>query len=158
MTDKGPLTWTIADVEGETVVTFSGMLDERSNLAALPPLLGAVTFDLAQVSRVTSGGVTLWIRFIEELAVTQLSFARCSIPVVNQMNMVRGFRGRAVVRSFFAPYLCQETDEELQVLLRPEEISPTGTAPVRESTQGTLTLADLPARYFAFILRDGHRA
>lgn len=152
---RKPFVWTIEEGEDAVLVSFGGDLDERCNLTEFPMLEGAVTFDLAGVTRVTSGGVTRWIKLLRGLeGVTALVFVRCSVPVVTQLNMVRGFQGQGVVRSFYAPYVCDETGEEHDVLLTPEQIKDVNTAPPVPSDEGELTLNDLPRRYFAFLFNS----
>jgi len=149
-----PFTWHIQNDVDETVVTFSGDLDERVSLEELPPLSGKVTFDLGGIRRVSSGGVTRWVKFLGALEVERLLFVRCSIPVVAQLNMVRGFRGGAKIRSFYAPYVCMSTGEEQEVLLAPEQVRDVSNPPRIASKDGELVLNDLPNRYFAFLARE----
>jgi hypothetical protein len=158
-------TWRIESRGAETVVAFEGVLDERSDLGELHSLAGDsgprvedaaarpnLVFDLEAVRRVTSGGVTRWIRFLSALdPAAPLAFERCSVAVVTQLNMVRGFRGRATIRSFFAPYVCEETGDEQEILLTPEQVPGASVAPVLDSPAGALVLNDLPKRYFAFL-------
>lgn len=150
--EREALSWHIAQSNGQTMVAFSGVLDERSDLQTMPPLSGNVEFDLGGIRRVTSGGVTQWIRFIANLAeVAELTFVQCSVPVVGQLNMVRGFCGKAVVRSFYAPYLCEDTGEETYVLLKTDQLADLDHPPEFPSGQGKLVLNDIPHRYFAFL-------
>jgi ABC-type transporter Mla MlaB component len=150
--ERQPLTWEIEKPDSGTKVVFSGDLDERCTLQEFPPLSGIVSFDLAGISRVTSGGVTRWIRFVRGLVdVSQLFFANCSVHVVTQLNMVRGFQGKGEIISFYAPYLCTETGEETEVLLKVEDVPDPTTPPVFPSEDGELVLNDIPKRYFAFL-------
>ena len=150
----GQLTWHVAADNGGTTVVFSGALDETCNIGGMPLLSGEVTFDLGGISRITSGGVTQWLRFLAGLgAETKLIYINCSITVVTQLNMVRGFRGGAEVRSFYAPYICAATDEEQELLLRPEDVPDPLHPPEFDSPAGKLSLNDLPTRYFAFLSR-----
>ena len=150
--------WTIKRrQDGETLVTFAGDMDERCNLTEFPPMEGKVAFDLAGVTRVTSGGVTRWIRLLGRLdRVSELSFVRCAVPVVTQLNMVRGFQGPGVVRSFYAPYVCEETGEEEDVLLTPGQVPDPLNPPCFPGEAGEMVLNDLPRRYFAFLRNSGH--
>jgi len=149
----GAFVWTIRQLkDDETLVLFTGALDERSNLGSFPRLEGVVTFDLAGVIRVTSGGVNRWIQLLSRLdGVTHLYYVRCSIPTVGQINMVRGFQGKGVVRSFYAPYICEETGEEENVLMTPEQITDINSPPRFTTEAGELVFGDLPRRYFAFL-------
>jgi hypothetical protein len=149
---RGNLSWEIVNRDGETLVTFSGVLDENSDLGALPMLGGAVTFDLGGVCRVTSGGVTSWIRMMAaQTQVARLAFVNCSVPVVAQLNMVRGFLGRAEVRSFYAPYICEASGDETLLLLTAAEVGDPLHPPEFDSPAGKVTLCDIPSRYFAFL-------
>ena len=150
--ERRPFTWQIKRREKETLVVFAGDLDERCNLVEFPELEGQVTFDLAGVSRVTSGGVTRWIKLLRRMAsVTELYYVRCSVPVVTQLNMVRGFQGPGVVRSFYAPYVCEATGEEQDMLLTPQQVPDPANPPTFPSDKGELVLNDLPRRYFTFL-------
>ncbi len=149
--DRAPLSYRVVNLPDHTRVTFSGVLDERGDLSELARLHGAVVFDLAEVRRVTSCGVTRWLRLLESLSgVDTLAFERCSLAIVAQLNMVRGFRGKAEVRSFFAPYISSATGDEVERLLTPAEVPERG-APRFSAGGGTLELNDLPERYFAFL-------
>lgn len=147
-----PFAWQIDRRDGETLVSFSGDLDERCTLEDFPNISGCVTFDLAEVIRVTSGGVSRWVKFIDRLdAVAPLYFVRCSVPVVTQINMVRGFRGKGTVRSFYAPYISETSGAEEDVLLTPDQVPDPQNPPCFPSEKGQLVLNDLPRRYFAFL-------
>ena len=150
---RKPFTWEIKKLDRQTLVLFAGDLDERCSLEEFPSLSGEVTFDLAEVARVTSGGVTRWIKLLSRLAEaeTTLSLVRCSVPVVTQLNMVRGFMGHGMVKSFYAPYVCEDSGEEEDVLLTPDQVPDTKNPPTFPSEDGQLVLNDLPRRYFAFL-------
>lgn len=156
--ERRAFVWTVErHRDNETLVTFAGDLDERCSLDAFPPVEGKVTFDLSGVTRVTSGGVTRWIKLLRRLnSVQELSLVRCSVAVVTQLNMVRGFQGPGVVRSFYAPYVCEASGEEEDVLLTPSQV-PDPLNPPRLSRQsGEMVLNDLPRRYFAFLSNNKH--
>ena len=148
---RKPFEWEISEQENETLVRLSGDLDERCALEDFPTLDGSVTFDLADVARVTSGGVTRWIKLLKRLAGATVTLARCSVPVVTQLNMVRGFRGSGAVESFYAPYVCEESGEEEDRLLTPDDVPDTTSPPTFPCEEGELVLNDLPRRYFAFL-------
>jgi hypothetical protein len=149
---RKPFKWEIKKLDDQTVVLFAGDLDERCSLEEFPTLSGELTFDLAEVARVTSGGVTRWIKLLNRLAsATTLSMVRCSVPVVTQLNMVRGFMGHGVIKSFYAPYVCESSGEEEDVLLTPDQVPDTKNPPTFPSEEGQLVLNDLPRRYFAFL-------
>ena len=103
------LSWTIDEKDGDISVCLTGELTENSTLRdLLAGLRGGVRFDLAGVSRINSPGVREWISFITEAGkkTDRMALERCSIPFVNQLNMISNFRGPARIASFYAPYYC----------------------------------------------------
>jgi anti-anti-sigma regulatory factor len=147
------LTWKIEKRGDTTLIVFSGEVDETSDFTSLESLSGKVVFDLAGIRRMNSEGVRLWINFLKALGgVSDLSFVRCSLPVVTQINMVRGFRGKAEIRSFYAPYICEATGLEEERLLTREEVPDPLHPPTFPCEGGVQELDDIPERYFAFLL------
>ncbi len=101
----------IVDVNGVTVVTLRGKIDESFDGAALGKgLRGTVLLDLEGVDRITSFGVREWIEMTKAIAEStapiELWLARCSEPIVTQMAHIRSFPGTARLLSFHAPFLC----------------------------------------------------
>jgi hypothetical protein len=146
------LSWEFKKRGDETLVIFNGQVDEVTDFTPLEKISGKVTFDLAGVRRFNSEGVRRWINFIRELdAVTKLSFVRCSLAVVTQLNLIRGFQGKAKIRSFYAPYVCVASGETEDRLLNIEDISDPLNPPVFQGDHGEMELDDIAERYFAFI-------
>jgi len=147
-----PLSWEFKKRADETLVIFEGQVDEVADFSSLGALSGNVTFDLAGIRRFNSEGVRRWINFVRSLdAVTTLVLARCSLAVVTQLNMIKGFQGKGKVSSFYAPYVCVTTGETEDRLLVVEDISDPLNPPVFEGDEGDLELDDIAERYFAFL-------
>jgi hypothetical protein len=158
------LTWRVLDRSGQQVVEFAGEIDENADFGELRRRLrGAVTFDLAEVRRINSCGVREWVNFVRELGapgpaqVDELTFVSCSPAIVTQLNMIYNFRGHAHVRSFLAPYVCQECDHEESKLLEVAEHFP-GPGKLRRPPDftcprcaGNMEFDDLPERYLSFL-------
>lgn len=153
------LTWEIGRTgNGATVVAFKGEIDENADLQVLAlQLEGTVVLDLGEVRRINSAGVREWVNFMRELGhVKQVWLSRCSTAIVNQLNMIYNFRGRASVKTFFAPYLCVRCETEVDVLLdtnvhfpdknllRPPEVK-------CPQCGQDLDFDDIPQRYFSFV-------
>ena len=58
---RSSLTWEIKHRENETLVVFTGDIDETAELTPLGSLKGNVTFDLAGIGGVNSEGARRWI-------------------------------------------------------------------------------------------------
>jgi anti-anti-sigma regulatory factor len=155
MDEPGTLTFTTEETEDGVMVTFNGEVDETADFSPLAGLTGKVTFDLQHVDRFNSEGIRRWVNFIRQLdQVEELVLVKCSVPVVTQLNLIRGLKGRVWVHSFYLPYVCVETGEEEMHLLCVEDIEDPANPPMPPSEPGkTLELDDLPERYFSF-LRD----
>ena len=151
----GALSWTIAEEAGGQRVILAGKVDETSDLDRLR-LRGVVTLDLAAVTRVNSVGVCRWVSFLGNLSeVTALTFERCSVAFVAQMNLMPGLLGSGHVRSFYVPLACLKccTESEELVAVTPE-LRLRGWRALQFSCGvcgEALCLDDLPERYFAFL-------
>lgn len=117
-----------------TRVTVTGDLSEHADFAAvLSAASRELVFDLRGVRRINSCGVREWIRLMDALRAEgrALVLEHCSVPFVNQMNMIMNFSGNARVRSFYAPYLCGHCGHEYAELCVLAE----GAAPELPSTR-----------------------
>jgi hypothetical protein len=149
------LKFNVKKTDDGTLVTFDGEVDETSDFSELTGLDGKVTFDLEKIERFNSEGIRRWVNFIRGLdKVKELVLDKCSVPVVAQLNLIRGLKGKVWVHSFYIPYVCVESGEEELHLLYAEDIKDPSNPPMPKSAEGkTLELDDLPERYFSF-LRD----
>jgi hypothetical protein len=147
------LKFDVKKTEDGTLVTFDGEVDETSDFSNLTDLDGKVTFDLEKIERFNSEGIRRWVNFIRGLdKVEELVLDKCSVPVVAQLNLIRGLKGKVWVHSFFIPYICVESGEEELHLLFADDIKDPSNPPMPESPEGkTLELDDLPERYFSFL-------
>jgi len=108
-------------VEGSrTVLRVKGIIDENADVSFFRELRGAVAIQLRELRRINSFGVRLWMNGIESVPEgVSIDLYDCPPPFVDQLNMLKGFIGRARVRSFLATYLCEacdlETDESIDV-------------------------------------------
>lgn len=105
-----PFSWKVEARDGERLrVALRGEIDENADFSELRATLrGDVELSLEGITRINSCGVREWVNFVRGLeAVRALSFARCSPPVVLQLNTIYNFRGRARIASFLAPYVCE---------------------------------------------------
>ncbi len=152
------LSWRIKERPGFTTVEFFGEIDENADFAELRRRLkGAVVFHLAEVRRINSCGVREWVNFVRDLPnVSDLTFTHCSPAIVTQLNMIYNFRGRAKVRSFYAPYICEACGHEDEKLIDVQSQFPSG--PTEEVPEfrceqcgELMEFDDLPERYLSFL-------
>jgi serine/threonine protein kinase len=146
-----------------SVVSLQGRLTESFPGQALGKRLsGVVALELAGVERITSFGVRAWLEMLSEASsgLTRLYLARCSEPVVSQLNMIRSFSGGGTVVSFYAPYQCTSCKQGFERLIDCERDAATlqaGRAPPATCPhcQGEGTFDDEPGSYFAFLAKQG---
>ena len=156
--DTQSLSWRIKERTGFTVVEFVGEIDENTDFTELAGRLqGSVVLHLQQVRRINSCGVREWVNFVRDLPdVTDLTFTHCSPAIVTQLNMIYNFRGGATLRSFYAPYICENCDKEEERLIDIETAFPKGK-PLEppefdcETCSEALEFDDLPDHYLAFL-------
>ena len=80
----------------------------------------------------------------------------CSEPLVAQLNLIPNARGKALVASLHAPYLCDGCGLDTAMLLSIETYADELRAmkpPVLRCPEcgAAMHLADLPERYFTFL-------
>lgn len=155
--EDGGMSWEVVDQDGTTWFAIRGEITEGARFAPLLARASAdVAIDLSGVSRINSTGVREWIQFITKLEETalRLRLARCSVPIVQQLNMISNFTGHAMVISAYTPWFCETCDDEYTVLFDlerdPEELlSKSYPCPVCDSDE-PMEFDDLPDHYFAF--------
>src|SRR4051794_26264483 len=102
-------------------LAITGAIDDKANVLGL--LAHAVdnrlVLDLGGIRFINSIGVREWIRLQQAAAKAsvQLELHRVAVVLVHQFNIVPATRGFAQIRSFFAPYVCDECDAEHDLLL-----------------------------------------
>jgi hypothetical protein len=101
-------------------VALKGDIDERADFSPIwQHDIQALNVDLSEVRRINSVGVRNWMEFVNTLAEKNIEvvFERCSVPIVQQLNMIASFRGRGLVASVFAPYYCSKCDHDHRQLV-----------------------------------------
>ncbi len=111
----------IQAIEGNApVLQVSGTLDENSDLTPLTQAnLPELRLDLSGVRRVNSFGVRAWMTAIREIpSSVPLYYMHCSPPIIDQCNMIMGFRGHAQIVDFYAPLICDDCDVQKSLLFQ----------------------------------------
>jgi hypothetical protein len=134
---------------------LSGDITEDSDFSAVlneKPVL--LTLDLGGIKRINSTGVREWINFMNALKKdgARIVFERCSVAIVQQLNMIANFAGGAEIQSIFAPYICPSCDAEESKLidLRATPKPDLNAAVQCANCKETMEFDDLPESYLAF--------
>jgi hypothetical protein len=148
--------------DGRLVVQLKGEINENADFSELRKLMqGDVDLELEGVTRINSCGVREWVNFVRTLdGVNSLRFSRCSPTVVLQLNTIYNFRGRAKVKSFLAPYVCEvcHVDEYKLLDVRDHfaERGPHASVPAFRCPRcgGVMMFDELPERYLSFLAEE----
>jgi hypothetical protein len=150
------------DRSGKRVLYVSGVIDENANLSQLLALANAdVEVNLKGVRRINSFGVRAWIDTVRQISRDiRLEFVECPPPVIDQCNMVQGFLGHGVLRSFYAPMTCEECDEQLDQLFETAQCRELGgKLPVTPCPRCSreMEVDDLEEQYLLFVREPAPR-
>jgi hypothetical protein len=146
--------------DGDTrMISFTGSIDEEFDFSLLNQNKGKLyKFDFNELKMINSCGIREWIRFIESLGSdVQIIYYNCPQIIVQQFNMVAGFlSSNAKVATFYAPYFCEETDEEEAILLDSTQVvnlkAPKKTTIV-DGSEVELEFDAIEEQYFHFLKR-----
>jgi anti-anti-sigma regulatory factor len=154
--DKAALTMRISnEANGTTRAILSGDITEDSDFARLAAATSnLLVIDLADVRRINSTGVREWIKFVNQMhrQGRALLFERCSVAIVQQLNMISNFRGSGRVRSVLAPYYCEGCDENHVELIDLEKGPPPKLALTLPCPRcgSAMEFDEIPESYLAF--------
>ena len=102
-------------------LTLAGAIIENANLVRMLDHAkdGRLVVDLGGVTFINSLGIREWIRMQQAAASTRVAIEllRVAEPIVHQLNIMPAARGVSIVTSFFAPYICDDCDQEHTMLL-----------------------------------------
>lgn len=106
----GSLTIEINQSAETVLYSFKGDVDDTFRQQDVPRVKAAsIIMDLEGITNFNSCGVREWVFLIKDLEkLGQITFRKCSIPMVDQFNMVPESIGNGNVESFFAPYVCED--------------------------------------------------
>lgn len=146
---------------GGIVARLHGDIVERSNLEPLAARLAhasRIEFSMREVRYMSSAGVRVWCRFLATLSGKSYSFRHASLAFTSQVAMVPIAAGNGVIKSFEAPYICEQCEREDVRLIETNVVSLEGgeiLLPTLHcgSCGGSLVFDDLPRRFCAFLLR-----
>lgn len=112
----------IANFENQTL-TLEGSLTERTSLADVETLIdqeaanGSLDVDFSGIDVINSMGLQKWITIIAEKKLA-IRYINCPVWQVVQLNIMKDFlKFGASVKSFQAPFHCEDDDTPLVYLL-----------------------------------------
>jgi hypothetical protein len=117
-----------------------------------------LVLDLGDITFINSLGIRQWVRMQQraQSAGIAIELLRVAEPLVHQMNIMPAARGVSMVTSFFAPYVCDNCDQEHPSLL---DVRVHGADLARKRAPAMkcpdcrrdMELADEPELYFMFL-------
>lgn len=137
-------------------ISISGIIDEEFSYKELLGDFSQMSVDFKELKVINSCGIREWINFIEKLGnAVEISYHNCPQIIIQQMNMVAGFLSKnAKVISFYAPYYCEESDEEKMVLLESKNIENNKAPVITQDVNGESVELEFDAieeQYFKFL-------
>ena len=152
----------VAKLGDAALVSVHGMIDEHfPGFGDLTDVTTAV-LDLQGVTFMTSFGVRQWLKAMAAVpaTVTHLYLMNCPTIIVDQLNMILNFGGRAKIISLAAPFACAQCNatgkEIIDVIAEGPSIA-RGELAARTCRKcgGELVLDDDVASYFACLKKYG---
>jgi hypothetical protein len=147
--------------EGKTLyLKLVGSIDEGADYSAADIKgVDRVIFDFEDIKLINSTGLQRWIKFLTSIpGSVAVSFRRCAIRVVTQINMFPGFLGnrQVAIESFFAPYFCEKCDSSCDILIETQKHIPDLSHPVAPNMQcprcqGPVEFDGIAKKYFLFL-------
>jgi hypothetical protein len=141
---------------------LAGQMDERANYAIIDLKgVAAADFDFEGITMINSKGIQVWKDFMRSVPDNvRVTYQKCPLKVVNQLNLFPSFNGGKVVRvtSFYAPYFCESCDKAHTALLDTATYFPEGqtvaapTIPC-DTCKKPLEFDAIPQKYFLFLRR-----
>ncbi|MCP4912395.1 MAG: hypothetical protein GY909_04695 [Oligoflexia bacterium] len=140
----------------EVEIKLKGIIDEDSDFGKATNLNAkSYVFDFKDIESINSCGIREWINYLGTISDdAKIVYRNCTQVIIEQMGMVKGFvKEGAVVESLFAPYFCEDCDDEFKHHLNVSEIIEKKAPAVKcPKCSGENTEFDaIEAQYFSFI-------
>lgn len=110
-------------IGNRTIVQLSGKINEDADFSSLRMLKSAELYlDVSQITQINSPGIREWLNFLDSIP-GNIIYLYCPQIMVEQINMIHGFiRPNVKIHSFYAPYFCDQCQEERKILLEAQDI------------------------------------
>ena len=153
----GNLTVEITQNGDQVTYRFAGDVDENFKQKEVPRINGkTITLMLEGITNFNSCGIREWIYLVRDLEKCgQLMFTKCSIPMIDQINMVPDSLGTGIIDSFYAPYFCSSHGEASKLIQMkdclPQLMARTAPQMKCDTCNSILEFDALEASYFMFV-------
>lgn len=140
--------------DGKCVIRLKGSIDEDfDGHILLNESSNKIFIDFQGVIKINSCGIREFIDVLAHISDKDLYYVNCPRILVDQINIVKGFiTEKSIVLSFYAPYFCEETDEDHMILFKAQDIKNYTKAPeVKDSHGNDLEFDDFEEKYFKFL-------
>lgn len=103
----------IEENDNEAIFWFNGDVDENFRQEVVPRIKkDRITFELENINNFNSCGIREWIYLIRDISkLGELVFRKCSVIMIDQINLVPDSLGTGTIESFYAPYYCECSGE-----------------------------------------------
>lgn len=119
-----------------------------------PEILGdVVELQFNEVNFINSAGVRKLIQLLKKNSSLSFSYSHCPKVIVDQFNMIDGLIPKGTrIQSFYAPYYCPVTQEEMVVLIESKNVKDQKAPAMKHPTmEHYLEFDDVEAVYFNFL-------
>src|SRR4051794_22391489 len=101
-------------------IVITGALDEVADLSTLKVQPRPdIHMDLAGLTAINSTGIRIFKNWVYTLPCKTILVYNCPKVFVDQLNMIAGFLpAHSKIESFFVPFFDEDTDEEMNVLMK----------------------------------------
>lgn len=112
------LTIDISERDSEVEYVFKGDVDEHFRQKDVPRVKRpTIILSLEDVSNFNSCGIREWIYLIRDIGeLGKLKFRRCSVAMIESINLVPDTLGKGSIESFFGPYYCSCGGETVRLI------------------------------------------
>ncbi len=139
-------------INNRILVHLSGTINEDADFSAINKLKGSEIFlDFSEITQINSPGIREWLNFLDTVT-SSINYLNCPQIMVEQINMIHGFlRPNVTIHSFYAPYFCENCDEEHKILLQAKELTDTKAPVINcEKCQQPLEFDAIEEQYLKF--------
>jgi hypothetical protein len=135
-----------------------GPFSEQTDLRAVS-LHGfsKIEVNLGEVLAINSIGMRTWLKwFATADPSAEIHLFECQKVIIDQITLIHGFLPKnAQIHSFYVPYYCEESDEQISILYQLGRDFSAGqvTAPtlIKQEDGRVFTLDVIPNKFFRFI-------